>query len=89
MPFDIDLALAAETQKKILDQTATDRLMVADDHLPFPSFGHVARYGGAYRFVPYEGRMPCDNDLWLDRARWSDRRAGFESFSLTVTSAPW
>jgi len=35
-----------------MDMTATDRLMVAGMHLDFPGFGHVARAGDGYAFIP-------------------------------------
>ncbi|MEM9725432.1 MAG: MBL fold metallo-hydrolase [Pseudomonadota bacterium] len=50
--FDTDQAAAAATRARVLDQVATDRLMVAGSHIDFPSFGHVGRAGDAYRFVP-------------------------------------
>lgn len=31
---------------------ATDRLLVAGMHLHYPGYGHVARDGDGYRFVP-------------------------------------
>lgn len=52
--FDTDIEQARTTRKKVLDQVATDRLMVAGMHLPFPGFGYVAREGNGYRFVPAE-----------------------------------
>ncbi|MEO9903199.1 MBL fold metallo-hydrolase [Nisaea sp.] len=52
--FDTDVDQARATRKKVLDQVATDRLMIAGMHLPFPGFGHVARQGSSYRFVPAE-----------------------------------
>lgn len=50
--FDTDQAQAIETRRKVLDEVATDRVMVAGMHLAFPGFGHVAKDGSAYRFVP-------------------------------------
>ncbi len=52
--FDADKNLAAETRRKTLDQIATDKLFIAGSHLSFPGFGHVARNGKAFRFVPAE-----------------------------------
>ncbi|RWM85591.1 MAG: MBL fold metallo-hydrolase [Mesorhizobium sp.] len=52
--FDVDSKLAAETRKRTLDRVAADRMLIAGMHLPFPGFGHVARDGQAYRFVPAE-----------------------------------
>ena len=50
--FDIDPNLAAETRKRFFDQMASDRVMFAGMHVPFPGFGYVAREGSDYRFVP-------------------------------------
>lgn len=52
--FDVDGAQAIATRKRVLDQIASDRVMIAGMHLPFPGFGHVARAGDGYRFVPAE-----------------------------------
>ncbi|WP_163270081.1 MBL fold metallo-hydrolase [Chelativorans alearense] len=52
--FDVDPDLAAETRKRALDRVAADRMLIAGMHLPFPGFGHVARDGDAYSFVPAE-----------------------------------
>lgn len=52
MGFDVDGAAAIATRKRIMDMTATDRLMVAGMHLDFPCFGHVARAAGGFAFVP-------------------------------------
>ena len=52
MGFDVDGAAAIETRKRIMDMTATDRLMVAGMHLDFPGFGHVSRTGSGYAFIP-------------------------------------
>src|SRR5690606_8676798 len=54
LAFDSDQATARETRKRALDQIASDRMMIAGMHLPFPGFGHVARDGDGYRFVPAE-----------------------------------
>jgi len=50
--FDTDQAAAIETRRRVFDQVAAERLMVAGMHLPFPGIGHLAREGGAYRYVP-------------------------------------
>jgi glyoxylase-like metal-dependent hydrolase (beta-lactamase superfamily II) len=52
MGFDIDGAQAIATRQRIMDMAATDRLLVAGMHLDFPTFGHVARAGEGYAFVP-------------------------------------
>ncbi len=49
--FDVTPEQAVETRKKILEEVAAGRTMVAGMHLPFPGFGHVATDGDAYRFV--------------------------------------
>ena len=50
--FDVDGAQAIATRQRIMDMVATDRLRVAGMHLDFPAFGHVARAGQGYAFVP-------------------------------------
>jgi glyoxylase-like metal-dependent hydrolase (beta-lactamase superfamily II) len=52
MVVDVDPALAAETRAKVFDRVATDRVLVTGMHLHFPGFGHLARDGESYRFVP-------------------------------------
>lgn len=50
--FDMDGPKAEETRRRILDQAATEGLLVAGYHWPFPALGHVAREGDGYAFVP-------------------------------------
>jgi len=50
--FDVDVGQAIATRQRLMDMAATDRLMVAGMHLDFPAFGHVARAGEGYAFVP-------------------------------------
>jgi hypothetical protein len=50
--FDTDRELAVTTRKKILDRAATDKLLVAGAHLPFPAVGHVRKVGEGYQWVP-------------------------------------
>ena len=52
MAFDVDGQAAIATRRRILDMTATDRLLVAGMHLDFPCFGHVTRETEGYAFVP-------------------------------------
>lgn len=52
MAFDVDAAQARATRQRIFDMAATDRLRVAGMHLDFPAFGHVARAGEGYAFIP-------------------------------------
>jgi len=50
--FDTDQNQAAATRKRVFDMAASDRLLVAGMHLPFPGVGYVTRRGEAYAFVP-------------------------------------
>jgi glyoxylase-like metal-dependent hydrolase (beta-lactamase superfamily II) len=50
--FDVDGAQAIATRQRIMDMAASDRLLVAGMHLDFPAFGHVARAGEGYAFIP-------------------------------------
>jgi len=52
MGFDVDGPAAIATRQRIMDMTATDRLLVAGMHLDFPCFGHVARASSGYAFIP-------------------------------------
>lgn len=54
---DTDPDMAAATRRRTFDMVATDRLLVTGMHLHFPGFGHVARSGPAYRFVPEPWRL--------------------------------
>ncbi|MEP3047495.1 MAG: MBL fold metallo-hydrolase [Roseibium sp.] len=49
--FDIDSGQAAATRKKFLDQVASDKVLFAGAHIPFPGMGRVAKEGEGYRFV--------------------------------------
>ena len=50
--FDNDPALAIETRKKTLDMLASDGVLVAAYHFPWPGLGYVERNGDAYRWAP-------------------------------------
>lgn len=54
--FDVDPEEAAATRERVLDLTATDRLLVAGSHIAFPGFVHIARAGDGYRAerAPYD-----------------------------------
>ena len=52
MVFDTDPAQAQATRRRIFDMAASERARVAGMHLDFPTFGHVARAGNGYAFVP-------------------------------------
>lgn len=50
--FDLDPAQAETTRRRILDQSAADRLLLLGYHMPFPALAHVVRHGSAYRWIP-------------------------------------
>ena len=50
--FDQDVPLAAKARIAFLDRAATDKTLVGGYHFPFPGFGHVAREGSSYRWLP-------------------------------------
>lgn len=50
--LDIDREEAVATRRRVLDMVAADRMRVAGIHMDFPAFGHIARAGAGYRFVP-------------------------------------
>jgi hypothetical protein len=52
MTVDVDPPAAEASRRRIFDRAAADRLLVTGMHLHFPGFGHVAKDGGSYRFVP-------------------------------------
>jgi glyoxylase-like metal-dependent hydrolase (beta-lactamase superfamily II) len=52
LAFDTDQAQAAASRKRVFDQAATDRLLIAGMHLPFPGVGYVARRIESYAYVP-------------------------------------
>jgi glyoxylase-like metal-dependent hydrolase (beta-lactamase superfamily II) len=52
--FDTDQALAIASRKRVFDMTATDKLLIAGSHLPFPGLGHVAKAASGYAYVPVE-----------------------------------
>jgi glyoxylase-like metal-dependent hydrolase (beta-lactamase superfamily II) len=50
--FDTDQPQAAATRKRVFDMAATDRIMIAGMHLPFPGLGHVEKAGDSYVYHP-------------------------------------
>jgi glyoxylase-like metal-dependent hydrolase (beta-lactamase superfamily II) len=54
---DCDPAAATASRRRIFDMAASERLMVTGMHLHFPGFGHVARRGGGFVFVPEAWRQ--------------------------------
>jgi glyoxylase-like metal-dependent hydrolase (beta-lactamase superfamily II) len=54
--YDGERDQAVVTRRRLLDQAATDRVLVLGYHFPFPGVGNVARDGTAYRWVPEHWR---------------------------------
>jgi glyoxylase-like metal-dependent hydrolase (beta-lactamase superfamily II) len=50
--FDWDPDQGVATRRAFLDRAANERARVFGFHLPWPGFGHVARSGDAYRWIP-------------------------------------
>jgi glyoxylase-like metal-dependent hydrolase (beta-lactamase superfamily II) len=50
--FDFDANAAEATRRRVLDMVSTDRIKVSGYHFPFPAFGHMAKDGEGFRFVP-------------------------------------
>jgi len=50
--FDTDPALALANRRKVFDMVATDRLLFAGAHLPFPGVGRATKSGTGYMYVP-------------------------------------
>jgi len=50
--MDDDKEKAVATRKRILDMAATERLVMASFHFPFPGLGWIEKSGGGYRWVP-------------------------------------
>lgn len=64
MIFDINPETGRKTRLRGFDQAATDRLLTAGTHLPFPTFGWVTRRGYAYEWIQDEWRYdPTDSPL--------------------------
>jgi glyoxylase-like metal-dependent hydrolase (beta-lactamase superfamily II) len=53
--FDVDQTMAVETRRNIMHKVATDKVLVAGMHLPFPGIGHVRMdEPEQYSWVPVE-----------------------------------
>ena len=50
--FDTDPHAAAATRRRAFDMAATDRLLIAGMHVPFPGFAHLVRHGEGYTLLP-------------------------------------
>ncbi len=57
MVVDTDPAMAEASRRRIFDMAASERLLVTGMHLHYPGFGHVAREGNEFRFVPEAWRQ--------------------------------
>lgn len=64
MIFDIDPGLGHQSRLRGFDLAATDRLLTAATHLPFPTFGYVARRGDAYEWVPEVWQHDLSGMVW-------------------------
>jgi glyoxylase-like metal-dependent hydrolase (beta-lactamase superfamily II) len=49
---DMDAEKAVVTRKRLMDMAATDKMIVAGYHMPFPGIGRIARKGQGYQWVP-------------------------------------
>lgn len=52
MIFDIDPEAGHKSRLQGFEMAATERVLTAATHLPFPTFGYVTRRNGAYEWVP-------------------------------------
>jgi glyoxylase-like metal-dependent hydrolase (beta-lactamase superfamily II) len=50
--FDMDGNMAVDTRKRLLDRAATDKMLVAGYHWPFPAAGYITKEGSGYRLNP-------------------------------------
>jgi len=57
MVVDTDPDAAAVTRRRMFDMVASERLLVTGMHLHYPGFGHIAREGTGYRYVPEPWRQ--------------------------------
>ena len=51
--MDDDKDKAVATRKRMLDMLATDRIIVASFHMPFPGIGWIDKTAAGYRWVPH------------------------------------
>jgi glyoxylase-like metal-dependent hydrolase (beta-lactamase superfamily II) len=50
--FDNDPNLTIATRKKVYDMAASEKMLIAGYHFPFPCMGHVEKDGANYRLTP-------------------------------------
>ncbi|MDR3153232.1 MAG: MBL fold metallo-hydrolase [Deltaproteobacteria bacterium] len=61
--YDVDRPSAAETRKRVFNEAADGKLLVAGAHLPFPALGTVSRAQGAgFAWHPYLPPEPAAAD---------------------------
>lgn len=63
LTFDTDVEQGRQTRQRTLDMAATDRLLIAGNHLDFPLFGHLERRGSGYGFIPLVWTPTSDQAL--------------------------
>ncbi len=49
---DVDRELAGLTRRRLLDQAATDEMLILGFHFPFPGLGYALRHADAFRWHP-------------------------------------
>lgn len=64
MIFDIDPERGFKSRSDGLELAANERVLTAATHLPFPTFGYVARHNGAYEWVPEVWQHDLANIPW-------------------------
>jgi glyoxylase-like metal-dependent hydrolase (beta-lactamase superfamily II) len=50
--FDSEPEKSVVTRRRVFDMAATDKLLIAGYHFPFPGVGYIDKAGSGYRFVP-------------------------------------
>jgi glyoxylase-like metal-dependent hydrolase (beta-lactamase superfamily II) len=50
--YDADPAMAIASRKRVFDMAATDKLLFAGAHLPFPGLGRAAKAQTGYTYIP-------------------------------------
>lgn len=60
MVVDVDPAMAEASRRRIFDMVAQERLLVTGMHLHYPGFGHIAKSGGSYSFIPEPWQQTLD-----------------------------
>lgn len=56
--FDADTAAARATRRRVYEQAAREKLLVAAAHVSFPGLGRIRKEGGGYAWVPVEYGPP-------------------------------